>query len=378
MCFFGGYDVDYPRNSVLRWGLSANGVSVTQAHAERRSRFWLRYPMLLLRFWRHGRKRASEQGDSFLFVPEFCQKDVPLARSLAWLFSRKLIFDPLASRFETKILDWRRKPEDSLAAWWNRQLDRLAFRLANLVLADTQAHGDYYCGEFGLSREKVEVVPVGFDDRVFTRGLAESSTTPAYHSSGPLFTVMFFGSFLPLHGVETIIEAAHRLSKKDRTICFKFIGAGQTLPRVRQRARTLGLANVAFEGWTDQSTLARKVAREADLVLGLFGQTAKAARVVPHKVFQALALRKPVVTALTPAAREFFEHRQNIFFSPPGDAASLAEAILELRTDASLRRAMAERGFELAWQKFTPKALGSQLAEILASRVDPEKKRLPR
>lgn len=366
VCFFGGYDFHYPRNSVLRWGLSANGVSVTQVHAQRGSRFWLRYPLLLLRFLRHCRTSKSEAPDSFLLVPEFCQKDVPLARALAWISSRNLIFDPLASRFETKILDWRWRSEDSLPAWWNRTLDRLAFQLADLVLADTEAHKGYYYREFGLPKEKIEVLPVGFDDRIFTASLAEYVATARARLETSPFTVMFFGSFLPLHGVEVTIRAAHRVWKEDRTIRFALVGSGQTWLRARKLATELGLINVSFEGWLDQLNLAQKIAREADLVLGIFGRTEKATRVVPHKVFQAMALRKPVVTAATPACQEFFTHRQNIYFSPAGDADSLARAILELRADRSLGEEIAVGGYELVRDRFTPKALGLRLQDILA------------
>jgi len=364
VCFFGGYDADYPRNAILRRGLSASGVAVRQAHVHRGSRFWLRYPMLGLRWYRHGRRGGGP--GSVLFVPEFCQKDVFLARLLAWISSRKLVFDPLASRFETKVLDWRRKPEGSLAAWWNRTIDRFALTLSDLILADTRAHQEYYSREFGLSPGKIEVIPVGFDDRVFTRNLA--GCREKTNKGNATFTVQFFGSFLPLHGAETAVEAAHHVWKEDQSIRFKFIGSGQTFRSAQKTASDFGLANVSFEGWLSPSALAEKVACEADLALGIFGRTEKAARVVPHKIFQAMALRKPVITARTLAAEEFFTHRRDIYLCPPGDPESLARAILELRADDALRSGMAERGFELAWEKFSPPVLGARLKEILARR----------
>ncbi len=368
VCFFGGYDFEYPRNSVLRYGLAANGARVTQAHVRRGGRFWLRYLLLFLGWWRHGRKRAQKGEESVLFVPEFCHKDVPLAKFLGLLSSRRVVFDPLASRFETKIQDWRRRPEASLAARWNRWLDRFSFRLSDLVLADTQAHKDYYCSTFGLSYDRVEVVPVGFDDRVFTKSLAESKSRKLADNEKSTFTVFFFGSFLPLHGVQTAVQAAALLLKEDKTFFFTFIGSGQTFPEAKRLASELNLGRIAFDGWLSQPVLAERIARQADLVLGIFGRTEKARRVVPHKVFQAMALRKPVLTARTPAAEEFFTHGENIYLCPPGDPESLAQAILELRYNNALRQAIADQGYELVWRNFTPKALGSCLKKILAHR----------
>ena len=299
-------------------------------------------------------------------MPEFCQKDVPLARFLAVFGSRRVVFDPLASRFETKFVDWGWRSTGSLAAWWNRTIDALAFRLAGLILADTAAHRDYYAGFFGLPAEKFAVVPVGFDDRVFSRDLARAGRAArAARPEGSRFTAVFFGSFLPLHGVDFIIEAARGVWERDRSVRFLLIGGGRTLPGVRARAAELGLGNIDFEDWQTQAALAGTVAISADVCLGIFGRTEKAARVVPHKIFQSMALAKPVVTARTPAVEELFEHGRNIYLCDRARPESLAEAVLALKNDAGLRESIARNGFELAWEKFQPAALGAALRRIL-------------
>lgn len=361
VCFFGGYDASYPRNAVIRRGLRANGVRVSECRVNPGGRFWARYPLLFSRWISLAKDRASHP--SFLFVPEFCQKDVPLARFLGLLSSRRLVFDPLASRFETKILDWRRNPEGSLAAWWNRVIDLLALKLSDIVLADTQAHKDYYCRQFGLDARKIEVLPVGFDDEIFSKRLAHNR--PVSRTGNSPFTVLFFGSFLPLHGADVIIRAAHLVSEEDKAIRFHFIGRGQTLPRVKRAASDLGLRNVSFEGWAGQTSLAGKIAEEADICLGIFGRTEKAERVVPHKIFQSIALRKPVITARTPAVEEFFSHRKNIFLCERPEPVSLAQAILKLKKEAGLREEIAEKGYNLVWEKFQPCALGGALKKVL-------------
>jgi glycosyltransferase involved in cell wall biosynthesis len=361
VCFFGGYDAAYPRNAVIRQGLKANGVCVSECRISPAGRFFVRYPLLFSRWISLVKKPAAHP--SFLFVPEFCQKDVPLARFLGLLSSNRLIFDPLAPRFETKILDWRRMPEGSMAAWWNRVIDIWSLRLSDLVLADTQAHKDYYCRRFRQDARKIEVLPVGFDDHIFSQNLAQSRPLSS-KGHGPI-TVLFFGSFLPLHGVDIIIQAAHEVWPEDRTIRFQFIGRGQTFPLAKRLATDFGLENVCFENWVSQALLARKMAEEADICLGIFGRTEKAGRVVPHKIFQSMALRKPVITSRTPAVEEFFSHRKNIFLCRRADPVSLARAILELKNQASLREEIAENAFELAWKKYHSGALGNSLKGML-------------
>jgi len=359
VCFFGGYDSGYPRNAVLRRGLALNGVRVSECRVRPGYKFWLRYPLLLSGWPRQSPRTPG----GFIFVPEFGQKDVPPARLIASLSARRLIFDPLASRFETKIVDWSWRPEGSLAGWWNKAIDRWAFRLSDLIIADTRAHKDYYCRRFGLDPRKVVVIPVGFDDRIFSRGLAGQGGE--LREGKPLFTALFFGSFLPLHGAEIVIEAARLVWETDKSIRFLLIGSGRTFPAVQKRAADCGLENVRFVSWLDQAALARRVAAEADLCLGIFGRTEKAGRVVPHKIFQSIALGKPVVTARTPAVEEYFSHGENIFLCRRDDPRSLAEAILRLKSDSRLREGIARRGHELAWEKFHPAAVGARLIDVL-------------
>lgn len=353
LCFLGAYDPCYPRNAIIRKGLKANGVGVSECWLAPKYKFWLRYPLL---FFRSGR---SVLEDDFIFVPEFCQKDVPLARILSLLAAKKVVFDPLASRFETKIMDWKRKPPHSWQAWWNFKIDSWAFRLSDLVLADTHIHKKYYCQKYNLPSEKVEVLPVGFNDDFFKPDLKQRSEE---RKNG--FTALFFGSFLPLHGVETIVRAAEILKEEDSCIKFHLVGSGQTWPKIQALANDLKLDNVHFENWLPQDILPLKIAA-ADICLGIFGKSEKTKRVIPHKIFQSMAMRKPVITLRTPAVEELFSHRVHAFFCLTSDPSDLAQAILELKEDFLLREEMAEKGYRLVSQEFSPQALGHKLIDIL-------------
>ena len=359
--FFGGYDPEYPRNAVLRRGLELNGVHVSECRVWPLRRFWRCYPALVRRWL--GLPKRPAPPLRCIFVPEFAHKDVPLARLIGRLTSRRVVFDPLASRYETKILDWRRKPEGSPSAGWNKAIDRRAFRSSDLIIADTEAHKEYYCREFGIDPGRVAVIPVGFDDRVFSEDLAKIG--PGVPDGKAPFTVLFFGSFLPLHGVDAVVEAARFVSEADGSVVFRFIGSGQTLGLIRTLVEKYQLANVGFQGWLSQSELAERVAQNADICLGIFGRTEKADRVVPHKIFQSMALGKPVITARTPAIEEFFADREDILLCRKEEPRDLAEAILELKNDAALRERIARNGLELVWKRFQPTALGAILKEIL-------------
>jgi len=359
--FIGAYDPSYPRNAVIRKGLAALGDEVAEYPAPQGLRVWLRYPALLARLAagspRSG-KRSALSGLDCLFVPEFCQKDVPLGRFLATLLAKPLIFDPLAPRYETKILDWKRRPPSSLHAWWNFRIDSWSFRLSDFILADTGAHKEHFCRTYGVPAARIGVIPVGYDDELFDPG-----RLPSGPRDGP-FSVLFFGSFLPLHGVDSVVEAARIVLSRDPSVVFRFIGSGQTWARAKELAVEIGAANCRFEPWVFLHEIPALIAA-SDVCLGLFGRTVKARRVVPHKLYQSLGMRKPVITARTPAAEEFFTHGDNILFCGEPYSESIADTVLALKKDAAFGERIAAGGYRLAKERFTPIALASALKNMI-------------
>jgi glycosyltransferase involved in cell wall biosynthesis len=66
--------------------------------------------------------------------------------------------------------------------------------------------------------------------------------------------------------------------------------------------------------------------------------------VIPNKVFDALAVERPVVTADTPALREALIPGRHVWTCPAGDPQALAEAVAGLRADPGRRRSLAAAG----------------------------------
>ncbi len=354
--FTGAYDPLYPRNAVLRRGLTELGDEVVELRGSRRFRFWLRYPQL---GWRAS--FAVDARPAVFFVPEFCQKDVPLARFMSRVMGIPLVFDPLAARYETKILDWRRRPPTSLQAWWNFRIDRWAFGGSDLILADTEAHKAYYCSAYGLKAEKVAVLPVGYDEVLFDPERVGGPT-----ADRP-FTVLFCGSFLPLHGVENIVEAARLVGRADPGVRFVFVGSGQTLPQAQKLAEEHGVHNCEFRGWQTLERIPAEYA-SADIALGIFGTTEKARRVVPHKVYQALGMGRPVITAATPAAAEVLTDGKTARLCGEPYGESLAAAVLELKEKKALRTKLGKNGLSMVRERYSAKPTALRLKRILEER----------
>jgi glycosyltransferase involved in cell wall biosynthesis len=350
VCFFGAFDPGYPRNRILREGLRRAGVAVSECRArERRAIF--RYPALLSGFPRSG------WDADVLLVPEFRHKDVPLARWIAG--SRRVVFDPLVSRHDTLVGDWRRHAEGSAQARWNRWLDRWTMGLPDRVLCDTWAHGELY-RSFGVPAERLSRVLVGAEDPFFGVGPPGSE---------PPVRLIYVGGFLPLHGVPIVVDALAILERRSDLPDFRceLVGRGMGFEAAREQARTLGLARVEFPGRVDYADLPRALA-QSHIVLGAFGAGAKAGRVIPHKVYQGLAAGRAVVTGEGAGVREVFEPGRHLVAVPRGNAGALADALAALIRDPDARAALGRAGRDRALEVGSVEQVGRSLLEALAAR----------
>jgi glycosyltransferase involved in cell wall biosynthesis len=333
---------------MLRTALERAGVGVVEARVpERRAVF--RWPALAARFGAAG-MRADR-----VLVPEFRHKDVPLARLLAG--RRPLVFDPLVSRWDTLVSDWALHREGSAQARWNLMIDRWSFRLADLVLCDTWAHGRLF-ESLGARRDRLARVPVGAEDAFF-------AVAPP-PGPGPV-RVLYAGGFLPLHGVPVVIEALARLERRAAALpAYEVVLAGSGIDHdaVRQRAAALGLTRVGFPGRTRYEDLPARLAA-AHVVLGAFGAGEKAGRVVPHKVWQGLAAGRAVVTGDGPGLREWFEPGADVMAVRRGDAGAIAAALETAIADAGLRARLGRAGRERAHAAGSVEAVGRALLEAL-------------
>ena len=345
--YFGIYNPDYARNRVLINGLKQNGIEILECRSS--SKGFLAFIDLFFKYFKFRGKY------DFMLVGFPGQEVMFLAR---FLTRKPIIFDAFTSHYGGYILDRRYWSPQSIRAKYYRFLDKWSCKLADLVLLDTNVHIDFFVREFGLPREKFRRIFVGTDSDIFYPRNGEKSDDK--------FLVHFHGNYIPLQGVKYIIEAAKVLEKEN--ILFNLIGRGQTFEEDRIFAESLGLKNINFIDKVSYDKLPDYMAR-ADICLGIFGDSPKTELVIPNKVYEALAMGKPVITANTKAVRELLIDGVNAFLCQRADPKSLAEKILFVRSQPDTAQKIAINGRKLFEENLTEKVLGAEVLKNIYEKI---------
>jgi len=273
--------------------------------------------------------------------------DVFPARLLSWLRRKPLVFDAFISLYDTSVEDRKVFERGSVGATLLRLIDRWSCKLADLVLLDTNQHIEYFCGEFDLDPSKFQRVLVGADPAFAT----EQPALPDRNR----FVVLHYSKFAPLHGMPYILDAANLL-RDDREIVLKIVGGGQTFDASKAYAERMGLDNLELIPWLEPEQLPQAI-REAHVCLGIFGDTPKAQRVIPNKVYQCLAAGAAVITGRSPATEELLVDHEHALLCTMGSGQAIASAILELKRSPALRQRLGENGAKLFRERCTPRIL---------------------
>lgn len=338
--WWGRSDVNYSRNRILRQILQRWGWTLIDFHP---------------RISPIGDIEALLKGlprPDLVWVPCFRQRDFFAARRYANRQRIPLLFDPLISSYDKEVFEKRKLAEGSSPAERLRHKESRMMQGADVLLADTLEHARFFSGPLGVPPERIHIVPVGAEEELFLPQPSRPASTPV--------EALFFGSFIPLQGVDSIVAAARLAPEVNWTL----LGKGPLLAGCVEAAK--GLANVRFESWIDYDKLPHRIGA-ADILLGVFGTTPKAARVIPNKVYQALACGRPVITLDSGVYGEAVRsnNRGGMAFVAAGDPAALAQAVRTWAAAPDTLPARGENARQIYDSAFSVSVIETALAEAL-------------
>lgn len=280
----------------------------------------------------------------------------PLRRLIG---KKPIIFDAMMSPYSALKEEGKHGLPGRIAAQIVKPAEAWVLRDADRILTDTNLHAQHFARTFSLPRSKITPLPVGAVES------ANPGVCPRPGSDTEL-SLLFYGSFLPLHGIEVIVAAAKIL--RNAPLRFDFIGGGSEARSMLEREFP-SPARISFthRNWVAFDEIVSREIPGADLCLGgPFGDTLQARRVVTGKTSQCLALGKP--TLIGAIDEEVgFRDKENCLVVRQGSAQALADAIRWAEKNRDELAAIGARGRELYNRRLSISVIREKLEEVILS-----------
>lgn len=336
ICYWPGRESNYSRNRVLLKAMTSANVCVIDCSSPHKNFF--RY---FQSFWKFLK---SYQKCDIIFIGFLGHFLVPVARLLT---QKPIVFDSFVSIYMTMGLDRKKFSPNGILAKISKWIDKKACQLSTLIICDTNEHIKFFSNTYRINSEKFIRIWVGSDDSIM-------HSYPEIKERQGL--VHFHGEFQPLHGVENIIKAAALTPDAN----FRLIGNGTTRKQCENLAKELNLQNIEFLDPIPYEDLAKKMA-EATICLGIFGDSLKTQIVIPHKVYEAMAMGKAIITAETPAVKELLTDGEDVLFCKAADPENLAKSINELLSNIDLKNSLAEKSHNTFMNNCSSSSIGKDI-----------------
>ena len=224
--------------------------------------------------------------------------------------------------------------------WIYRLFYRILHTHLDRIVAVSHMTRSALIRDFGVASEKVDVIHLGIDRRVFEHG--ELIPPPSFREP----VVGTVAELIPEKGIDDFVDAATLIRVEAPRARFIIVGDGPERENLMKKVEAQGLADVVeFRGWIPSGL---DLFEEVDgFVLSSYEEG------LPWVVLEAMACRRPTVATNVGGIPEIITDGENGLLVQAGDPASIAAAVLSLINNPEWALEVGERGRQHVESRFS-------------------------
>jgi len=264
--------------------------------------------------------------------------------------------------------------ENHLTVQWLEKMEKHSIAFADLVITPNIAFKDLFTSR-GCHPGKIQTVMNSPEAKIFNprpNGVLQLNGTPSENIKSRPFALMYHGLIVERHGLDLAVEAIAKLKAKIPGIMLHLYGERTDyLEKILQLAQNLGLKDaVVFHGFKSLEEIASDISK---IDLGLVPNRLSVFTQInfPTRIFEYLAMNKPVIVPSTRGIRDYFRDDEILFFEPNNADDLAAKIEWAYQKPADLQRLM-ENGRRIyeknCWEQEQEKFLG-----MVESMLKPQK-----
>ena len=319
------------RVTVLRLPLAAARTQDPLGYVFRYAVFGLAAALVVAALWRRRRwdiVQVNSMPDALVFaalVPRLCGARVLLD-----------LHESMPEFFQVKFGVGPRHPAVRLVA----ATEQASIRFAHRTITCTEQMRAAFVAR-GAPADRIDVVLNASDEQVFDAG-----RHPPAPRRPDRFTLICHGAIEHSYGLDTLVRAAALVRDEIPGLRIAIYGDGTYRRELQRLGAELGLDGALWmsDGWAPIDDLVGAI---ADADAGVVAMRRNAFRDLTHcnKMFDFIAMRRPVIVSRTRAVEEYFGDDAFVLFQS-GDEHDLARAIRELHADPGLGARLVARATE--------------------------------
>ncbi|HSS97244.1 MAG TPA: glycosyltransferase [Terriglobales bacterium] len=229
---------------------------------------------------------------------------------------------------------------DATFVRWLRRLEKFSIAFADFVLTPNKAFRNLFVSR-GCRPEKIQIVMNSPESKIFT---ASGDSRPVDGSDEKPYRIMYHGLIAERHGLDVALNAIAYLREAIPDLEFHIFGDRTAyMDKVEAQVGRLNLqSSVHYHGYQPQHEIAQAI-RAIDIGIIPNRRNPFTEINMPTRIFEYLAIGKPVVVPDTQGIRDYFEKDSLIFFEPDNPQ-SLGDAILKAYRDPMTVNSIVTRG----------------------------------
>jgi hypothetical protein len=248
-----------------------------------------------------------------------------------------------------------------------KQLERIELNLyksAKKIISVTQSFKENLTSR-GIDEEKIEVMFNGVSFDIFTNGTAIIDTElNEFLNDG--FSVGYIGTIGLAHSIETLVNAADIL--RNSNIKFAIVGSGAQKVKIENAIREMNLTNIKVFPIQSKDKIP-SIIKKLDLFCVHLKKDPLFKTVIPSKLFEGMAMKKPILLGVDGESRQIVENADCGLFFEPEDVNDLVAKILHMQTDKAAMNEFGENGFRYVKDNFDRKIIAEKYLESIKQTI---------
>jgi glycosyltransferase involved in cell wall biosynthesis len=253
------------------------------------------------------------------------------------------------------------------------KLELFCYKTCDRIVVVTDSFRHYIIGR-GITSTKISVIKNGVNLSLFSpEKNIDMDTLKLEMPDIPIselqnkFVVSYVGTHGMAHKLETVLEAANLL-KNQPDIRFLFVGDGAEKQDLVKLKEKMGLDNVIMADQKPKK-LMPAIWQLTDLSLVHLKKDDLFKTVIPSKIFEALAMGKPIILGVEGESAELLRNSGGGVTVEPENAQQMADAILKLSQNPELCEAMATEGKKYVGENFDRAKLARDFELVIQGMV---------